>query len=711
MPPDRNRAGQTPTSQAKSQRTLACVNCQQRKIKCNREFPCANCLKQHTQCVPASQTRPRKRRFPERELLSRLRKYEDLLRQNNVRFDPLHEDSSIKGDGIDEYSEEEQQSRPNHSSPARKRTESTSEPKNLWQAMNQGPRHPQSDGIREAMVRMSWDQCFENDDHIILGSRKSSVDLATMHPEPVHIIRLWQLYLENVNPLFKVTHTPSLQGMIIEAATNITSIEPRLEALMFSIYCIAIQSLTGDICQSIFGLSKAQLLTKYQFGCQQVLLNCQFLRTDNRTCLTAFFLFLFSLHSNTNPQSLSSMLGIAIRTAQRMGIHSETYLARYSVFEAEMSRRLWWALMMFDTRVGELSGAKTSTLNPTWNCKPPLNINDSDLWAEMKEPPAVQGKATEAVFAVLRSELANYIRHSPFHLEFLNPALKPIARELPKGGDVATFEKRIEEEYLKYLDEENPLHFMAIWTMRAHLSKCHLLERYAKYFDSLAHRTDTESDAAVSQAFRLLECDTKILTSPLTKGYCWILQIYFPFPAYIHIIQDLKKRPDSNHTEKAWQVMNENYGVRFNSSSGFDGPLFAIFARLIIEAWEALETTYKQSGTQVPCPEIVLNIKQRLADMTKDIPTPGSEIPDDALENLLNQPMPMPIDMGMGMGPGMGMGFGNESSLSGMAGQVGFPWSDPRLLTNMPGQPSMPCDFHHLNWVSMVWGLREARGW
>lgn len=36
--------------------------------------------------------RRRRRRFPERELLERLRKYEDLLRQNNVKFESLHED-------------------------------------------------------------------------------------------------------------------------------------------------------------------------------------------------------------------------------------------------------------------------------------------------------------------------------------------------------------------------------------------------------------------------------------------------------------------------------------------------------------------------------------------------------------------------------------------------------------------------------------------
>lgn len=38
--------------------------------------------------------RRRRRRFPERALLERLRKYEDLLRQNNVTFEPLHKDST-----------------------------------------------------------------------------------------------------------------------------------------------------------------------------------------------------------------------------------------------------------------------------------------------------------------------------------------------------------------------------------------------------------------------------------------------------------------------------------------------------------------------------------------------------------------------------------------------------------------------------------------
>ena len=83
------------SQQLKPQRVLACVRCQQRKVKCQRIFPCENCIKSRAQCVPSALAqRRRRRRFPERGLLERLRKYEDLLRQNNITFEPLHKDSA-----------------------------------------------------------------------------------------------------------------------------------------------------------------------------------------------------------------------------------------------------------------------------------------------------------------------------------------------------------------------------------------------------------------------------------------------------------------------------------------------------------------------------------------------------------------------------------------------------------------------------------------
>ena len=56
--------------------------------------------------MPATQPRPRRRRFPERELLERLRRYETLMKQNGVNFDPLHDDAGMAKSSPQDYDSE-----------------------------------------------------------------------------------------------------------------------------------------------------------------------------------------------------------------------------------------------------------------------------------------------------------------------------------------------------------------------------------------------------------------------------------------------------------------------------------------------------------------------------------------------------------------------------------------------------------------------------
>jgi hypothetical protein len=149
--------------------------------------------------------------------------------------------------------------------------------------------------VREAVFKKAWEQLYESNDHLLFGSRNTNVNLSALHPEQVQIFRLWQIYLENINPLLKVTHTPTLQARIIDAASDVANISPTLEALMFSIYCVSIQSLVEDECRTIFGSPREDLLTSYQFGCQQALLNCGVLRSSDRDGLTAVYLYLVGL--------------------------------------------------------------------------------------------------------------------------------------------------------------------------------------------------------------------------------------------------------------------------------------------------------------------------------------------------------------------------------------------------------------------------------
>lgn len=82
-------------------RVLACALCKQRRVKCSRTFPCTNCVRAGAQCVQPD-SRKRRPRFPERQLLDRLRQYEDLLRQNNVEFTPLHSSTAASTAGNDD---------------------------------------------------------------------------------------------------------------------------------------------------------------------------------------------------------------------------------------------------------------------------------------------------------------------------------------------------------------------------------------------------------------------------------------------------------------------------------------------------------------------------------------------------------------------------------------------------------------------------------
>jgi hypothetical protein len=133
---------------------------------------------------------------------------------------------------------------------------------------------------------------FPSDDALLFCSRNTSIDLAALHPNQIHIFKIWQIYLENFNPLLKVTHTPTLQPRIIDAAGDVANIDPPLEALMFSIYCVSIFSLDETECQKTFSEARGELLSRYQLGAREALLKCAFLRTDNRECLTALHFYL-----------------------------------------------------------------------------------------------------------------------------------------------------------------------------------------------------------------------------------------------------------------------------------------------------------------------------------------------------------------------------------------------------------------------------------
>lgn len=127
----------------------------------------------------------------------------------------------------------------------------------------------------------------------MVGGRPSSI--THLHPSAIQIFQIWQVYLDNVNPLLKISHVPTLQVQIVGAGADLAKTPKPLEALMFSIYLIAVKSMTDDEVQRTFGEVKSTVLDQYNRALQQALVNAGFMRSNDLMVLQAFILYLASL--------------------------------------------------------------------------------------------------------------------------------------------------------------------------------------------------------------------------------------------------------------------------------------------------------------------------------------------------------------------------------------------------------------------------------
>ena len=369
-----------------------------------------------------------------------------------------------------------------------------------------------------------------------------------------------------------------------------------------------------------------------------------------------------------------------------------------------MRRRLWWSLVTFDNRIAELSDYKTAeSLTPLWNCRLPTNVNDFDIRPEMREPPASQDQPTEALFAVVRSALGDFVRHSAFHLDFTNPSLKAIARDArrgsyPEGDELLSLQKTLEDKYLSLCNPENPLHFVTIWMTRCYLAKSFLLEHCARHTGPSSPPTDGQREAAIKHALDMLECDTKLVTSPLTKGYGWLVYLYFPMPAYHFIVPDLRRRPLQEDSERIWRIMGDHFRARF-SSFEHSGPFFLHFAHPILQAWKARQAASGARGTPPKPPQIITEIEREMA-ATLAAKDPTAEQSGSTAGSLNTDDFLMPMSMDFG---GLDLPHnGKEQDFAGF-GPLGY--FDPT------GQPAMDIDMNQLNLTATDWNQMRVQGW
>jgi hypothetical protein len=126
---------------------------------------------------------------------------------------------------------------------------------------------------------------------ILTGLPLAQLGRRYQHPPTTTVMKYWSIFIENVHPLTKIVHGPTMHQMLVDGTlTN----SKNTDALRFSVYACAAASLTDRECERLFGQEKALLLHNFQSATRNALLESSLLRVPDIDLLRAHLLFLVS---------------------------------------------------------------------------------------------------------------------------------------------------------------------------------------------------------------------------------------------------------------------------------------------------------------------------------------------------------------------------------------------------------------------------------
>lgn len=132
----------------------------------------------------------------------------------------------------------------------------------------------------------------EDQTDLLLSSDMARTSIEDVLPEPVHIYRLWQVYLDRVNPLTKIIHVPTIQPYIVEMASNPNAVAQDYQALLYAIFSMATVALTQLECMQLLGVSKEKALMDFNGATKATLARLNYLKNYSMPALQALALFM-----------------------------------------------------------------------------------------------------------------------------------------------------------------------------------------------------------------------------------------------------------------------------------------------------------------------------------------------------------------------------------------------------------------------------------
>lgn len=308
-----------------------------------------------------------------------------------------------------------------------------------------------------------------------------------------------------------------------------------------------------------------------------------------------------------------------------MGLHRERSLASLSAFEREMRRRLWWQILILDTRAAQLCGVAVDAHSYVfWDTERPRNLSDSDLSPAMKELPSDRSGATEMLFCEIRFEIGDCMR-SLASIENQSVESSMAQRIVEEERAIDALEKR-EERYLKDCDASIPFHQMALYLARSSVCQMRLATRHPRRHADLS---PSDKDSLFSLGLQVLTYDNLTYASQDLQPYLWHVGMSFPFEAFILVVTELLHRREGELVDQAWAKVDQMYHDHPDLiTASKTNTLFFALGTLTLRAWE-MRVVWAQRDLTSSQPVELQSITQLRALRGKpSVPSPARAVRD-----------------------------------------------------------------------------------
>ncbi|KAI1815242.1 hypothetical protein GGS20DRAFT_356020 [Poronia punctata] len=421
----------------------------------------------------------------------------------------------------------------------------------------------------------------------IFGYSSSNVELRKLHPLPSQMLYYWQIYTENVDPIIKILHAPTMTKIIRGICADMNTITPGIEALMFAIYLAAITSMEPEEVMTNFGAEKGELVARYRFATEQALAKANCLTTSEIVVVQAFVIYLILVRRYDEAKFSAALTGLVVKIGQSLGLHREgTRFENLKPFEIEMRRRLWWAICVLDLRSAEDQGCDLTVAERSFDTQFPLNINDGDINPEMTEFPPERIGSTDMTFCLIRYEICALSRRVHNAASGINTYPRECMTTLEEQEEkLLQMYEHIDQKYLKPCPdkETNLLNWVSATIARLIMSKMSLVIYQPLMPTSGTDLPTDVRDRLFMSSIEVVEYNRVLNAEPKIRRWRWLFQTYNQWHAVAYLLLEVCRRSWSASVERGWVALNATFQLEENFE--FAKPaIWALLRKLMIQA-------------------------------------------------------------------------------------------------------------------------------